>query len=196
MREVSFTAAFMNTSSEQDTDDMVIRRICAGESADFRILVERYKDRVYALCVRQLGCPDLADELSQEIFLRVYRALPKFRYEAKFTTWLTRISLNVVQSYFASARYRERKKSVSFDPALHDQPSPDRQPENDITAKFRECLSKLGARFREVLVLVALEERSYEEAATIVGVPTGTIRSRLHTARMTIKQCVFDEGRI
>ncbi|WKZ57131.1 MAG: sigma-70 family RNA polymerase sigma factor [Bdellovibrionota bacterium] len=188
------TALYMESDSSSDqTDADAIRSVLKGETEAFRILVDRYKDRIFSLCMRQCGNREIAEELTQDVFLRAYRALSRFRFEATFATWITRIALNVVQSYFASARYRESRISVRFDPDTHDRASSSAFPTPALTEKFHDCFAKLGARFREVLALVALEERSYEETAQLVGIPVGTVRSRLHAARLALKRCIFEE---
>ena len=153
------------------------------------MLIERHQNLVFGMIMRQVGDRVLAEELAHECFVRAYKHLAKVRAEANFSTWLTRIALNVTSSYFTSRRYREALRSESFDVRLHDRgqdsdPSPAAE---TMLNSFRQALANLKPKFREVLTLCALEGKSYEDAAQVLAIPVGTVRSRLNKARLLLK---------
>ena len=168
-------------------DEEIARRIISGDKDEFKILVQRHKDLVFSMLRRQITDHGIAEDLAQETFLRAYRNLGSFRGECRFSTWLVRIALNQVSSYFSSRRYKETEKTEFFRAQLHDaaissQSDPSRQEER-LFQRLTAGLAKLKQKFRDTLVLCALEGKSYEEAAIILQVPVGTVRSRLNKAR-------------
>ncbi len=178
--------------NEDNPDVVVIRQVLAGDPDAFRGLVVRYKDLVFALIMRQVADHAVAEDLSQEVFMKAFTALRRFRGDAQFSTWLTRIALNATNSYFSSRRYRERRRSEPFEPVRHDRASAPAEAEDDgvsetMKEQFRNGLAALASHYRDVLVLVGLEGHSYEEAAETLGIPLGTVRSRLSKARELIR---------
>lgn len=183
----------LNEASPQLEDLALIKRVLAGDRDRFRDLVEIYQNTIFALVMRQVGKRDVAEDLTQEVFVKAYKALSKFRSEAKFSTWLTRIALNHTNTYFCSKRYREQQRTQSFDPALHDSAAHDRSEHSEEEKRlelFREALAKLKPHLREVLVMCGLEGKSYQETAEILEIPIGTVRSRLNTARLKLKDAL------
>lgn len=179
-----------NETPLAETEDELIRRVQAGEQQPFRTLVERYKDLVFAVIIRQVGERDVAEELSQETFIKAYRHIGRFRFEAKFSTWLTRIALNNASSYFASKRFRQGRRTEEFNPETHDTgvDGPQQEMEKqELMRTFQQALATLKPKFQEVLSMCALEGKSYEEAAEILEIPVGTVRSRLNKARLLLK---------
>jgi RNA polymerase sigma-70 factor (ECF subfamily) len=192
-------APFMaeHPQNEVESDSAIIKAIVNGESDQFRKLITRHQNRIFSLVNRQVQ--DL-QELTHEIFVKAYLNLKKFRFESKFTTWLTRIALNHVNSYFSSKKFKQQKRTESFDPGLHDRmasSSMDNERERkNLISQFKEALAALSPKLRDVIVLCGLEGKSYEEAAEVLGIPIGTVRSRLNTARLNLKTAVgtFDGG--
>ena len=181
---------------DRETEYSLIKRITAGDKEEFRVVVDEYKDLIFSMIMRQTGDRAVAEELTQETFVKAYVNLKSFRAESKLSTWLTRIALNHTNTYFGSRRFKERQRGESFIPDTHDRE--DRSDEQDELlrkeeelSKFRAALGTLKPKFREVLVLCSLEGKSYEEVAEIVGVPIGTIRSRLNKARLLLKHAVL-----
>ena len=170
------------------TDMKIISRVLQGKKEEFRFLVREHQDKVYAMILRQVGDPEIAKELTQEVFLRAYKHLSQFRHEANFSTWLIRIALNQTNSYFSSRRYKEAKQSTSIDAvelgSLQTEAPQDRL--LDIK-RLRTIISELKPMYREIMVLCCFEEKSYEDAADILGIPVGTVRSRLNKARLLCK---------
>ena len=171
-----------------EDDDVIIRHVLQGDRDRFRHLVLRHQSTVLALMMRQVGEKATAEELAQEAFLKAYRNLHLFRFEAKFSTWLTRIALNTMNSYFSSRAYKEKRLTESFRCERHDQPGGVTADSAADVDEFRRLLAKIPPKLREVLVLCGLEGKSYEEAATFLEIPIGTVRSRLNKARLVLKE--------
>lgn len=156
-------------------------------------LVKRYLDRVYTLSLRLTGNPADASDLAQDAMLRGIQGLPGFRGEADPGTWLFRITVNLWKNRVSSAGERFRRRVGSLEglspeegavDAPSDEPPPDRGLErSEELAALEEALGRLEPEDRAALVLRELEERSYEEIAEILGVPLGTVKSRIHRAR-------------
>lgn len=163
----------------------LIRAVLSGDSDQFSALVEANYQCTYALLYRQVRDEASAQDLAQETFLRAFRYLPKFRFECSFKTWVTRIALNVAHSYFSSSAYRARQRSVELAPAVPDNliylPSAQIEKQEDVML-LRRSIGELKPRYREALVLCCFEEKTYKEAAEILGIPEGTLCSRMNKA--------------
>lgn len=180
-------------TDEQDVSDgEIIRRVLAGERDLFRELVRRHRSVVFSSVFRQVGERSAAEELAQETFVKAYRGLHTFRHEAQFSTWVVCIALNTVSTYFASRAFRERKRTTAFKESEHDRSgarTPEELREEQVRlTRFRDAMAQLPERLREVLILCGVEGKSYEDAAAIIGVPIGTVRSRLNKARLTMRE--------
>lgn len=172
----------------------LIQRIQSGEKEEFRHLVLSYKDLVFCMIMRQVGNRALSEELSQEVFIKAYTNLAKFKFKSSFSTWLTRIALNHTNTFFTSKRYKMEMITDEFKISKHEQTqvSSRENEENEIEHErmlrcFRLAVSGLKQKFRDVIVLCSLEGKSYEEAAEVLDIPIGTVRSRLNSARLMIK---------
>ncbi len=174
---------------ESAAEPEIIRRVISGEKEEFRHLVELHQGKVFAMIVRQLGDEQTAKELAQEVFLKAYLNLSSFRFEASFSTWLIRITLNVTNSYFSSKRYKTQMKMTTFEDKHGERiaEAEDRPYDQELIDELRTAVANLKPKYREALVLCAFENKKYEEAATILGIPVGTVRSRLNTARLLLK---------
>jgi RNA polymerase sigma-70 factor, ECF subfamily len=175
----------------------LIEKIQSGKNDEYRHLVNRYKNLVYSMIMRQVSKNSLAEELSQEVFIKAFTNIKQFRFQSKFSTWLTRIALNHTNTFFSSKRYKIELKSESFDIQKHESQmgnnlNDKEQEENQarLLKNFRAALAKLKPMFREVLILCALEEKTYEEVSEILDVPIGTVRSRLNKARLLMRKLV------
>ncbi|MBN8548689.1 MAG: sigma-70 family RNA polymerase sigma factor [Deltaproteobacteria bacterium] len=183
----------MTDSEDSYNESAIIQRVLKGERDEFRHLIDRHKNMVFAMLMRQVGNHSVAEDLAQETFCRAYQHLKKFRFESSFSTWLTRIALNQAGTYFSSRKFKESKRTESFDVQTHDMGSSDiqhSQERKEIFAALRSALGELSPKLREVLVLCAFEGKSYEEAAEVLTVPVGTVRSRLNAARLEVKKLI------
>jgi len=189
-------ARSLNSSDEARSSDLlIIERVLAGEKDEFRKLVTRHKNLVFGMIMRLVGSRDIADELAQESFVNAFLKLRSFRAEAAFSTWLTRIALNVSKNYLASKRYKENLRNESFDSEIHDreQNEETNHLEELRLARFRQAIHQLRPKLRDVVTLCSLEGKSYEETAQILQIPVGTVRSRLNKARLKLRTILDQE---
>lgn len=178
----------------ESSDEEIVRAVIRGDRDLFRHLVLKYQNRVYSLIRRQVASHELAEELSQEVFLKAFKSLKQFRFDSKFSTWLTRIALNQTFSYFQSRRYKEARRTEDFEMDKHETQSSE-TPASEIERRkrlsiFRHAVAELKPIFRDVVTLCGLDGRSYEEVAEILKVPVGTVRSRLNKARLLLKESI------
>jgi RNA polymerase sigma factor (sigma-70 family) len=171
-------------------DTQIIRKYLKNNDQElFKILVDRYKDRVFRLAVSILGThlTEEAEQVTQDVFLQVYRQLPKFRMESSFSTWLYRIAYNRAIDCKKSTRFRlphldEGKLSKTLTTKNSDNPVAAL-----MTAEQREiildCLDQLPEVYSSVLNLHYWLGHSVEEIGAYLGVPEGTVKSYLHRAR-------------
>ena len=168
-------------ASLQADEAEVIRRVCAGHKEEFSVLVKQHQNQIFSLILRQVQNHTVAEELAQETFVKAYTALKSFKGKSSFSTWLTRIALNVTHSYFSSRRFRERRASISFDAAVHEKllarTDGDHSPEE--LALIASALSDLNSKQRDAVALIFVEGKSYQEASEILAVPIGTVSSRV-----------------
>ena len=180
----------------------IIQRAQSGESAAFEIIYQQYASRVYALCLRMLRDPVEAEDLTQEAFLQLFRKLSTFRGESAFSTWLYRLTVNLVLM-------RLRKKSppiVSIessadpesevDPPSIDVGAPDLLLEGSIDRlRLERCIAQLPAGYRAIFVLHDIQGYRHDEIAKIVGRSVGDSKSQLHKARMRLRELLHEAHR-
>ncbi len=194
----SIEAGSLDFHKSEISDKQLVEAVLAGKQEEYRYLVLRYQDQVFAMIMRQVGERDVAEDLAQDTFLRAYRGLKQFRNDAKFSTWLIRIALNVCNSYFSSRRYREKQKTVVMENQLNnttDTTNSDQGYSAEQIERLRVAVQKLSPTLQSVLVICGLEKKSYEEAARILEIPVGTVRSRLNRARERLQQLYFEVSR-
>jgi RNA polymerase sigma-70 factor (ECF subfamily) len=168
-------------------DEAVLVDACRrGERPALHALYERYRRRVFALIARIVGAQD-AEELTQDVFLRAFRGLEKFRGEAQLSTWMYRLAVNAALSHATRAQARS-KRNVS-DEALEKMPAPEGVEGGDprLRARLQEALVALPAGYRAVLVLHDVEGLQHDEIAQILGCRIGTSKSQLHKARAKMR---------
>jgi RNA polymerase sigma-70 factor, ECF subfamily len=185
-----------------DNDDAaLIERCRAGDVAAFEPLVEKYRQRVWRVAYNLLRDREEAWDVAQEAFIRAYQALPSFRGQSAFYTWLYRIVMNVAADRARSrgARGRafgtERVPEEDWDRALPDQGGADESPEAVATRhenrqKILQALDALPEHHRRIVVLGDLEGLSYREIADTLEIPMGTVMSRLHNARRRLREAL------
>jgi RNA polymerase sigma-70 factor (ECF subfamily) len=171
------------------TDEDLLRRSLGGESEAFGLLIERHQDRVYRVCLRIAGNPEDAHDAAQETFLTAFRKLAQFRGEAAFTTWLHRIAVN---SCYDAMRRRKRRPALHTVHADDDTPFEPGPPVEDHAEQVAgsldvgRALGEIREDYRIVLVLADVEDLPYEEIASILEVPIGTVKSRVHRGRVAL----------
>jgi RNA polymerase sigma-70 factor (ECF subfamily) len=170
-------------------DADLVHRLRTGEALAFEELVRAYQHRVFGVALRMLGNVAEAEDVAQEAFLRAHRALPDFRGDAKLSTWLYAITSRLCLTRLGSgerAMIRQGEDSVMR--LAHDADGPDTVLEqSELEGALHRAIAELPDERRIVVVLRDLEGLSYEEIAEALELPTGTVRSRLHRARMDLK---------
>jgi RNA polymerase sigma-70 factor (ECF subfamily) len=184
-----------------EADDRTLIDAClAGQTAAFGEIVRRHQDRLYASVYRVVGNAEDAQDVVQEAFLLAYQSLDGFKGDALFFTWLYRIAVNA-----AISLKRKRKPVLSLHGTVGE--STDAAPADvsafsrpgeameraEEDARLIAALDRLSPEYRAVLVLKDLEGRKYEEMAELLDVPIGTVRSRLHRARLELRDLLKGE---
>jgi RNA polymerase sigma-70 factor (ECF subfamily) len=181
--------------TQDDSDQQLVQRVQAGEKAAFDLLVRKYQHRVLKLVSRFVSDAAEAEDVSQEAFIKAYRALASFRGDSAFYTWLYRIAINTAKNALVS----NRRRPVDFDLDLQDPDQYDRHarlkegdtPEGvllteEIRSVVEKAMEQLPEDLRTAIVLRELEGLSYEEIAEAMDCPVGTVRSRIFRAREAI----------
>lgn len=175
----------------------IIARASAGEPDSFRILVERYRHQAFALALRIVRSPEDAEEAAQDAFLRAWRALPRFRGECRFSTWLFRIVTRCALDHLASLR-RRRGRETAMESALVEALAENREGADgsgSTRERFRleRLIATLPDTARAVITLFYLQDRSVDEVAEALQLPTGTVKTHLHRSRAALRQAWLRE---
>lgn len=176
------------------TEKQIIRRVTSGDADSFSVLVRTHYNSVYAMIMRQVGDSETACDLTQDTFVQAYLKLHTFECRSLFSTWIIRIALNITNSYFSSAQFKKRLSTIRFEQDKHEQTQQSSASDTyDETAytKLQIAISELPSKYRNVLTLCSLNNHSYIEAAAILNIPVGTVRSRLNTARQKLQKLYF-----
>lgn len=185
------TSAAARRAGEVEAD--LLARCRQGDPRAFEDLVRRYQNQVFAVALRMLGDRGEAEDLSQEVFLKVFRGLGSFRGEAKFSTWLYSIVSHECLNRLRARRPPRPARAAEREgeePAVSD-PNPDAVTlleRRELAERLEEEIGRLGPEHRAILILRDLQGLSYEEIAEALGLELGTVRSRLHRARAELKE--------
>ena len=181
------------TNEASDTE--LVKRVQKGDKGAFDLLVLKYEHKIVNLVMRYVRDPETALDISQEAFIKAYRALPRFRGDSAFYTWLYRIAVNTAKNYLASQRRRPMDVELDLqDPeqyGLHAKLKETDTPEAiSISRELQEILERaihaLPDDLRTAIILRELDGMSYEEIAETMDCPVGTVRSRIFRARDAI----------
>jgi len=179
----------------EPTDAQLVRRVQKGDKGAFDLLVLKYQHKIVNLVMRYVRDPDQALDITQEAFLKAYRALPRFRGESLFYTWLYRIAVNTAKNYLAAQRRRPMDIELDLqDPEQFDLHAKLRETDTPEGITLRQELSETVQRaiealpedLRTAIILRELDGMSYEEIAQTMECPVGTVRSRIFRARDSI----------
>jgi RNA polymerase sigma-70 factor, ECF subfamily len=175
-----------------DTDDELIRRHLSGDRPAFGVLVERHQRRVYNLAYRMLGRPEDAADATQDAFITAMRKLEGFRGASTFTTWMHRVTVNLC---YDALRKRSREVPVEEQEEADVAAPSDLAEESATAIDVQRALLHVPEEFRAVLVLHDVQGVPYEAIAEVLGVPIGTVKSRLHRGRVALARAVRGEQR-
>jgi RNA polymerase sigma-70 factor (ECF subfamily) len=175
----------------------LIRRCIAGDAAAWEEIVQRYHRRIYNICYRFAGSSDDAQDLTQEVFIKMYKTLNTYDVErAAFMTWVTTVTRNLLVDHFRKTKHDRMTDSLDAPLSEHEDAMPlrDRIEDNslppDARVQSREtresvhhALQKLSPELREAVILRDLQDMDYREIATVLRVPEGTVKSRINRGR-------------
>ncbi|MDA0705338.1 MAG: RNA polymerase sigma factor RpoE [Proteobacteria bacterium] len=181
--------------SNEETDFELVKRVQKGEKGAFDLLVLKYEHKIVNLVMRYVRDPETALDISQEAFIKAYRALPRFRGDSAFYTWLYRIAVNTAKNHLASQRRRPMDVELDLqDPeqyGLHAKLKETDTPEaislsDELQEILEPAIHALPEDLRTAIILRELDGMSYEEIAETMDCPVGTVRSRIFRARDAI----------
>jgi RNA polymerase sigma-70 factor (ECF subfamily) len=200
-------ALLINLPTGTDTGDLsLVRRVQKGDKAAFDALVLKYQHKVLKLVQRYVRDPSEAEDVVQDAFIKAYRALPAFRGDSAFYTWLYRIAINTAKNALVSAARRpmsfdldaQDAAGADFQARLKDTDTPERLLlTEEIRSTVNRAIDSLPEDLKTAIVLRELEGLSYEEIARTMECPVGTVRSRIFRAREAIDRhlkLVFEGG--
>ncbi len=178
------------------TDLSLVQRVQGGDRKAFDLLVLKYQHKVVKLVMRYVRSPAEAEDIAQEAFIKAYRALPQFRGDSAFYTWMYRIAINTAKNFIASRDrsplvydldQSERQQTYEAQGRMRDSATPEALAMTDeIRNTVNAAIEDLPADLRTAIVLRELEGLSYEEIAASMDCPVGTVRSRIFRAREAI----------
>ena len=182
--------------SDREIDHQLVERVREGDKRAYGLLVEKYRRKIIRLLSRMVRDPDDLEDIAQETFIKAYRALPQFRGDAAFYTWLYRIAVNTAKNFLVA---RGKAMRTVSEQAVNDEDEPDDRlvaqdigtPESELLSKqvaiaVNEAVDALPEELRQAITLREMEGMSYEEIAEYMACPIGTVRSRIFRAREAI----------
>lgn len=192
------------SDAEDEIERKFIERLARRDERAFNELVQLYEARVFRLLQRMLGRRDEAEDMAQEVFVQIFKAVGTFRGDSKLSTWIYRVSVNLCKNRMKYLSRRHTDGEDELEPVAEratldqakgvtfaDVAQPDRLVEGyQMERVVQRCIAELDPDFREVLILRDLEDLSYEEMSDITGLPDGTVKSRLHRARSMLRASV------
>ena len=191
VRSLALEEAY-SEEGESTTDQQLVDRFLQGDESAFDLLVLRYQHRILSLIGRFIRDPQEVEDVCQEAFIKAYRALPKFRGDSQFYTWLYRIAINTAKNHMVAKGRRPPATDIDVDDAefqenntqLADIDSPEaNQEKDDLKQLINKAIEDLPEDLRTAFTLREFSGLSYEEITDIMGCPVGTVRSRIFRAR-------------
>jgi len=193
---------FVVMVQSNDEDSALVEAVLAGDSDAYRGLVERYQNRIYNVIYGMVHDREDAMELAQDSFIKAYRKLSTFRLDSKFYTWLCRIAVNTAIDHLRKKKLRQTSEfdeniASKTDTGLfegHELGNPEKEfARKELRERIIEEVDKLPEDQKQVLVLKEVDGLSYKEIAEIVGIPQGTVMSRLYYARKRLQETLKDQ---
>ena len=187
-----------------ELEEKLLERLRARDERAFNELVKAYERRVFGLVFRMLNNRAEAEDLTQEVFVQVFKAIGTFRGESKLSTWIYRIAVNLCKNRAKYLRVRhageqdeleEMAERLPLSQARNANVAQVARPDEAMAGRqveeiVRQAISEVDENFRECLILCDVEELSYEEIAEITGLPVGTVKSRIFRARAQLRELV------
>ena len=175
----------------------LVRRCVAGDAAAWEDIVRQYHRRIYNICYRFSGSSDEAEDLTQDVFIKMYKTLNTYDLErGAFMTWVTTITRNLLVDHFRKSKYdrvtdsldapvSEHENAMPLSERIEDKaPAPDAHVQSgETSASVHHALQKLSPELREAVILRDLQDMDYKEIATVLKVPEGTVKSRINRGR-------------
>lgn len=188
--ETQRTSGVPNRSDRVEEREL-INRVLAGDASAERALYETHVDRVYRLCYRlACGDPELAQDFTQDTFLRGFDRLAEFRGQSALSTWLHTVAVSVALNGMRKVR-RRREREVVLDDAVAGA-RPGRVSEPDLKHRLRDAIQSLPERYRVVFMMYDVEGYTHDEIGRVLGVPTGTSKARLSRARSKLREMLSE----
>jgi len=190
----------MKEPNTEPTDRQLVLRVQKGDKRAFDLLVLKYQFRLQAIVGRYIRDDDEVADVTQEAFIKAYRALPNFRGDSQFYTWLYRIAINTAKNYLVSKARRPANSDIDIEDAeqfannerLIDEATPENALlRQELAATINDSLSALPEDLRTALTLREFEGLSYEDIAVVMDCPVGTVRSRIFRAREFIDDSIL-----
>jgi RNA polymerase sigma-70 factor (ECF subfamily) len=187
--------ASVSIESTEVDDAQWIRRVLDGDAAAYSELVRRYQSRLFAIVYAMTGNREDAEDLTQEAFARAFWKLNTFQHRSSFATWLSHIAMNLTRSHRRKHRHEKSQPKMPFDLAMEEAvargPQVDqRSIEQEQSEKLRQAILRLDEERRSILILRDVDGMDYESIAETLDVPIGTVRSRLHRARLELREII------
>lgn len=191
----------MNDKKTEPTDQQLVVRVQKGDKRAFDLLVLKYQYKVHSIVARFIRDSDEVKDVVQEAFIKAYRALPNFRGDSQFYTWLYRIAVNTAKNYLIARSRRPPSSDVELDDAefysgseqLKDHGSPENQLfQDELERVINQAIVELPEDLRTAVTLREYEGLSYEDIASVMNCPVGTIRSRIFRGRESIDVRVLE----
>ncbi|MGB0458978.1 MAG: RNA polymerase sigma factor RpoE [Porticoccaceae bacterium] len=190
----------MKEHNSESTDHQLVLRVQKGDKRAFDLLVLKYQYKLQAIVGRFIRDTDEVADVTQEAFIKAYKALPKFRGDSQFYTWLYRIAINTAKNYLVSKSRRPANTDIDVEDAEqfsnNDKLIDEATPENSIMTEelatiIKNALNALPEDLRTALTLREFEGMSYEDIAAVMDCPVGTVRSRIFRAREFLDERVL-----
>ena len=190
----------MKELNSEPADHQLVLRVQKGDKRAFDLLVLKYQYKLQAIVGRFIRDADEVADVTQEAFIKAYKALPKFRGESQFYTWLYRIAINTAKNHLVSKSRRPANTDIDIEDAeqfanndkLIDEASPESSLMTDeLSAIIKNSLRALPEDLRTALTLREFEAMSYEDIAAVMDCPVGTVRSRIFRAREFLDECIL-----
>jgi RNA polymerase sigma-70 factor (ECF subfamily) len=176
-----------------DNDLELLKRCLAGENRAWESLLTLHSRKIYNLCYRFTGRPSEAEDLTQEVFIKVFQTLKSYdQAQGTFSTWLARVARNHLVDHYRRTKRDRATSSLDEEPGeVESQPSPEAGPAAGVESRERrellqEGLNKLSPDLREAVILRDLNDLDYDEIAGVLGVPQGTVKSRINRGRLEL----------